>query len=215
MPEILLAQNTTVAPLASPPLLPRLFLEQPLPVVLLLVVLAVAAFVVLNGRSKARQGMLGGAALVAAAAGVWLLARFVQTDREAIMAQTGRLVGSTVRSDTAAMDRILAADARLFPGVRIPMVDVPTQGWDKAGILKLAPENVSRWQVEEAAVLEMQGRLDGPTSGRTQVRVRTLVSRVPVISWWRITWRQGPDGAWTASAIEPLEISGIPGIGGM
>jgi len=215
VPYILLAQSSpltsgvTPPPLDSPPLLPRLIFEQPLPLVALFIGGAVVAFVVLNRRFKAKQGVLAAGGLLLAAGALWLTASLVQTDREQIMAETSRLIGATTRVDTAALDNLLAPDVRLFAGPRIGDSRIPSAGWDKKAIL----ENTDRYlraiyKVDEAAVLEMQGTMDGPTSGRTQARIRTTVVGAPFISWWRVTWRRSGEGRWEVTAIEPLEIPG-------
>jgi hypothetical protein len=52
------------------------------------------------------------------------------------------------------------------------------------------------YKISEWAVLETQSMTDAPGAGVTQSRIRvTLEAGFPNISWWKIDWRKGPDGA--------------------
>lgn len=203
-----------VPPLPSPPLLPRLFLEQPTPLAVALVIATIVSMAVLNRRGKAVQGTVAAAFGVLVAA-VIILATAVQTDRERIAAATEDLVNAAAAVDQTALDRMLAPDVRLLAQARINEQvqregpKLTDSGWDKATILAQADEYLKGpFKVSSAAVLETQALLDGPTSGRTQVRVRAVpeIYNFPVITWWRVTWRKGSDGQWQAIAIEPLDL---------
>lgn len=212
-PIVLIAQispfgpQPNIPPLPPPPLLTSLLLEHPAPLVGALGIAAVVAFAILNARGRARQAGIAGLALLLAAAGLYTLATLIQTDREKISEETKALIGAAAHADSRALDAQMAPTCRLYTSLPIPEFTVPSDGLGKAAILDGVVKAMGQQHhVDEAAVLELQAAIDGPTSGRTQVRVRTTIDKVPVFSWWRITWQRGSDGDWKAAAIEPLHL---------
>lgn len=209
-----LPQPANVPPLPSPPLLPRLFLEQPTPLAVALVIATIVATAVLNRRGKAVQGTVAAAFGVLVAALI-ILATAIQTDREKIAAATEDLVNAAAAVDQTALNRMLAPDVRLLAQSRINEQvqregpNLTDSGWDKTMILAQAEKHLKgQFKVSSAVILETQALLDGPTSGRTQVRIRAVpeIYNFPVVTWWRVTWRKGSDGQWQAIAIEPLDL---------
>jgi hypothetical protein len=197
--------------LARGPIVERLLFEQPWPLIAGLLFLAVVAFVVLNRRGLVRAGLIVLALGVALGAGVLLLARAVQTPREAMTEATIALVHAAAATDSAALERLLAPDARLFSRFAQPGAAAPEGGLDRPAIIAAARRVLrEQWPLKEHSVDEVQAETAGPGSGRTQVRVRVVVEQwqIPYSSWWRVDWQKGPDGAWRAVLIEPLELPG-------
>src|SRR5262249_13267256 len=106
-----LNQGPGVQPLPPSPLLERYLFENPWPLVVILVLAAVAAFALLNQRGKVKHGAMVAGTLVIAAAGVWLMARAVVTTRESLRKQTYRLIDAVIRVDAARAGQILEPDA--------------------------------------------------------------------------------------------------------
>lgn len=202
----------TPAPLPRGPLWERLLLEDPLGLVAGLVLGAVVAFVVLNRRGRARSGAAAAGGLLVLAAGAWLAAHLVETPREAMTRQTVALVGAAAKVNAAALDRLLADDARLYSRFGFPAPRVPTAGLAKAEIIRQVRASLGEdWPIREHSIREVQASLDSPTSGRSQVLVQATGDRFnfPFPSWWLIHWRKDAAGGWRAVSIEPLEIPGI------
>ncbi|MEX2218484.1 MAG: hypothetical protein WD749_06945 [Phycisphaerales bacterium] len=205
-----LPHSNPPAPLARPPVLERLFLEQPLPLMAGLMVAGIVALVVLNrqGRPAAGTIVVGAAAMVAGA--VWLLARVVETPREAMTAAVVALVDATARLDEPGMDRHMAPALRFYSSYGSPGPAVPEAGIDKSALIVLARDKLREYPIREHAVQEVQAVLDGPGVGRTQVRVRVVAEVGPLTfphtSWWIVRWRREQDGVWRAHSIEPVDI---------
>lgn len=200
-----------VAPLPSPPLVDRLFLESPLPVVAALVLGAVTAFAVLNRRGMPGRGVAIAGVLALAAGAVMVLAMLVQTPREQLTAATRDLVDAVATVDTPALERLLADDFRFHNRLSIAALAVPAAGLDKPSLIALVEQEMDGpFAVKEHGVLQTQAVMDGPAVGRTQVRVRVVPESLgyPNASWWRIDWRRGPQG-WRVIGVEPLAIEGV------
>jgi hypothetical protein len=192
-----------IPPLPSPPILERLLLERPLPLVAVLVLLAVVAWWVLSRRGEGRKAWPAGAGLLALAAGVWVLAASVETTRERLAAMTAGLVRAVATGDARAVDAALLESAELT----YPLA--PT-GVGKAAILGLVRDDMrSRYQVREHEVVATHASLDSATTARVQVRVYVLPADYgfPVYSWWLVSWAKDPAGAWRVSDVRSLWIN--------
>jgi len=203
-----LSDETRVPVLPAAPLIERVWLANPWPIVILLIVLAAATFVVLNARGRAVRGLAIAAAFLLAAVGAYVTSMLVETDREAISSATRELVRATAAADRAALGELLSDDLSMRV-TRVP------RSADKSETIALIERLVAgQYGVSGATVLECQATLDGPRLGRTHVRVRTT-SQVGVLpSWWRIDWVLEDDRSWRARRIEALWIPGVPNPGG-
>ncbi len=189
-------------PLGSPPLLQRLVLEQPLPLVALLVLAGFGLMYYLNSRGQGRRALVAGFGLILAGAAVWVLGSVVTTRRERLMTATADLVGVTARLDEAGMDRLLADDVHLFSRLRAAGFSVAAGGVDKETLMSLARGALTQYPVREQYVSRLQAEVTGPSTGRSQVLVRVVVGdgsfSMPHLSWWRIVWRE-QGGQWRAT----------------
>jgi hypothetical protein len=200
-------QRPPVPALPDPPALERYLLEDPFYPVLLLIVAGVVLFFWLNQAGRGRQALLAAAACLAGAGAMFTLATLVTTTRETLLARTESLVGAVGRADTAAIS------AMLGPDVRATVLSAP-QEWNKEAILRQVESNLGpggRWAVKEAEVVAAAAAVDGPNTGRTQVRVRVTLEALglPSLSWWRLHWRRDSDGAWRVTGIDVLEVDGV------
>lgn len=189
--------------LPSPPPIEHYLLENPWPLVVVLAVAGVTAFLRLRAAGKPRPGTLWGLTLFLAAGGVWTLASWVQTGREAITRSTAALIGAAARADIPSLDALLSDQLSLFrPGGGPGLGKTETIG-------RVQRDLGGPYRVREWAVLETQAMTDSASSGVAQVRVRVTLEAagIPNISWWRIDWRKGADGAWRAVTIEPVSVT--------
>jgi hypothetical protein len=198
------------APLAGSPVLQRVLFENPLPLTLILVALALVAYVVLNARGRFRQGLFAAGSLVVLAGVVWTLAATIHTDHERVRAAAQDLVRAIAAADARRVGELLADDARAF--------DIPMSGdFDRDAILDAIPLFLGEgrvYQVREHRVLDTQSALDGPDSARVQIKVRVVPAQwsVPNQSWWALGLRRVETGAgdqWRVISLKPLAISGI------
>jgi hypothetical protein len=193
------------SPLADPSFLSRLALEQSGWTAFAITLLGLCAFLLVGRRQRGSLAIRYLAGAIALAMGVWLLGRFVETGREAILAHTRALVFATAGTDVEELRRLLGADAVVVGG-RLPGMD------SKERIIRAASDMLGRqYALDAATIVEMQGEVLADGRGRTQVlvRARTKNEGVPGLSWWLIEWSRGEDGAWRASRIEPKAIQGL------
>lgn len=197
-----------VEPLPGAPLLESVLFERPWVVVVALLVGAVVVLFVFNARGRAKHGAMAAAALALVAAAIWGIAATVVTHRERLEARTRELVEATATADVAALDRILAPNARAF-------YSAAPRGMDREAILDWVSINLGGrggYGIRSHRVPEVQATLDGERVGRTQVRVIVTVAdrfgEGPVDSWWRVDWNLDDDGTWRPIGIRPLMVFG-------
>ena len=177
----------------------HLLFERPWPLAIALLVLGAAAWLTLRRlrRQKQAWAVAGTAAVLATAPMV--LAALVTTERERLQGRTAKLVSAIATADTAALDGLLADDARVF------FFQAPT-GWDKAQVLSWIDTRLAGgvYAVERHEIAGVQAAL-GPTPGiartRASVRVTPAADRVRRGFICMLTWREDPDG-WRVVRIE-------------
>lgn len=205
-----LGTTNSVPPLPGPPLVERVLLEQPLPVVVLGVVAAAVAFFVLNRQGRATRAAVVGLALLGVGAAVAVVAGVVRTERERMAEATRELVMAAAGADVAGLTRLLSPDVRLFSRFSAPGYGIGSAGIDREEILEKTVQLQRQFSVREAEVREVQSVSTGPGVGSTQVQVRVKVGaggmEFPYQSWWRVDWRRDASGRWLASAIEPVDL---------
>jgi hypothetical protein len=196
------------SPLPSPPIIERLLFEQPWGPALLIAGCAAGVWFFAKGKLRAPIA----AALLVLAAGLVVMAHLVHTDRERMTQATNDLVDAVASADVAAIDRLLAPDARAYSRYHIPGYSGGQTGMDKGEILAQVPVVIRANPISEHRVQELQAQSRGPGVGTTQalikivVRAEQLGQEIPVQSWWRLDWRRDSDGLWRATAIEPVSI---------
>ena len=177
----------------------HLLFEAPLGAVAVLAALGLVALVMFNGRAELKRGLAVSGVLFAAAAGVWITAAAVNTEREQITARSRGLVEAVGRIDVDAVGTFLAGEVRLV-------------GWrdteSREQILRDVEEEVRGvFGVTSARVVRAQATIDGPGVGRTHVRVRVEADQlVPPYTWWRLDWAR-EDVEWRVVRIERLDGS--------
>lgn len=200
-------QAPSIEPLPPTPLMERFLFEQPLLPVAILALLAIIAAVAFAKRRQRTRGLIVAGVLLALAAGVYLTATMVTTDRETLLDRTADLIGSTAQAQTAVLPAMLTEEASLRTAGDIARVLPSVDGRDR--ILALVDQYLqSRYRVSTWKILDQQATIDGPNVGRTLIRVGVEsngFSRTHY-SWWRLHWERGPDGVWRCFELEPLWI---------
>lgn len=198
--------------LADPPFLHHALFENPIPLVIASVLIALLAHAVAARIDRRRAGLLvSAAALLLGVAGL-LVATLVQTDREAVEERTRQTVAAVAEADSAALTSIFDPEVRLFySGSRA--------GWDRGRILGFIDTYLlprQRYEVDHHSISGIQTQL-GPgrftARSRARVSVTPVGDRAPTSVICLMTWRQDPDASgpesWTLTEIQPLWVQGI------
>lgn len=198
-----------IPPLPSPPPIAHFLLENPIPGVALLVLIAVVLFLILNSRGKIKPAIASAALLIALAGALFAVATLIETDREIIKARTRELVAAVARVDRSGMHEVMSEDIT-------PHVTKVRRDATRDELIARVEEYVGGvYGATGHDILDLQAAMYGPRVGRTQTRVRVSSPLGTVPSWWRIDWQLENDGVWRASRIECLWLPGIPNPGGV
>jgi len=201
-------EEAKIPPLPTPPPVAHFLLENPIPGVVFLLLVAVVVFLMLNARGRVRPALLSAALIVVLAGVLFAVASIVDTDRERISARTRELVGVVTAVDRAGMEEILA-DGLVTRATRVP------RNATKDQVIAIVESEVGvKYRASAHEFLDLQAAMYGPRVGRTQTRVRVSSEYGGIPSWWLIDWHLEDDGIWRASRIECLWIPGIPNPGG-
>lgn len=187
-------------------ILQRLTLEDPGPVVILLVLAgAVLGFSAVHRKRRVRALVAGG--LWVLAAGVFILSMAVTTQREEVQSQTHRLLhAATAPVEMVSIRQLLASDAELIgpDGALWLTFDKLPDEIDQA---------LTRWPVRQLRVGEMDVTIRGDTAQvmlRLSTRTREDLFPVGTATRWRLDWRRDGLGQWRLERIQWLEWMGKP-----
>jgi len=189
-----------------PPAIQYHLLEQPLFVVITLIVVA-AILMGIARRTASRRLVISAGVCVGVAVGVLLLARVVDTDRERLIAHTRELVQATA-----------PMQLRRFAGLldeRMMLVGPEERPWLNRDQILSAMQNItSTYAIEEQRVDVLGAQITGPQRGISLVDVTTYpsphaaVSYAPVRTRWLLQWsrrREGQDEpAWRITQVQWL-----------
>ncbi|MEM0983451.1 MAG: hypothetical protein AAGI17_05835 [Planctomycetota bacterium] len=212
-PSAVLAQITRlmpdVTPLPDPPLVQRLLFESPTVPAITLAALGAILLIGLNARGKAMQGLLCLVVAIALAAINIAVASLVTTEREAVTAQTRRVIDATATVDSERLAELLESRVMVTLPVGVP-ASIP-RGREEV------IESVERllggtYRIESHSIREIQAVIDGTNIARTQVGlIVTAGGSSGIVSWWLIDWRKDGD-TWLAADIELISLP-IAGVG--
>lgn len=210
--QILGPDEGALPPLTPAPMLERLLYESPtIPVALLAIAAIFAAAAALRSRRKT-PGLIGAALLALLATGVYFTARSVTTPRERLGQRAAELVEAVAGSDVPGVRALLADPFRIGPSdhasgsaARVPRITSSDQLVSVMTTRLGSPGSF----IGSCQILETRTGLDGPATGRTQVRVRVRGPQGELFghSWWEVEWRL-LDDAWLATRIEAIWIQG-------
>ena len=192
-----------VPQLPAPPLVPRLLLENPISLVVILAVLGLGALVIFRRAGRLGRGLAVAGVMLALAGAVLTLAGIVQTDRERVIARGEALIRAAARADIDAIRPMLDQD------VSVRAAHLHIAGRD-AVLNEISVQMRAGAPVRDVRILSSTAIIDGPRTARSQHRVRTVhaITGFPALSWWRLTWRKDPD-AWRLVQADALYITGV------
>ncbi len=207
--QILGPDEGSLPALPDTPILEHWLYEAPLLPVGVLVIVGFVVLITTVRRQKKAPSLIVAAVLFVLAAGVYLTAGRVTTDREILIDRTAELVASVAEGNADGVRAILAEPFRISPSDnaagtarRVPQISDFEQ-------IRTA---ISKWIVPFVGshqILETRAGMDGPSIGRTLVRVRVRMPDGGLLghSWWEIEWRASGD-QWLATRIESIWIQG-------
>jgi len=199
--------------LNEPPLWENLLLENPWPLALTLVVVAMGLLWHGVTRDDKRARRLSPVAALAAVA-IWTAATFTTTTRETLIDRTEQLVRATQPPrDVATLTALFDPQARVLGASG----DLWMQSGDKVAA-ELA-RSCDTFDVQ-GHWLRMQGAdMTGPDRGRSLFVINTSLGGTfagrPVRTEWLVTWKQASDGQWRVLTVQWLDLQGSdppPGI---
>ncbi len=199
--------NPDIPPLPPPGLFQRVVLENPAPTAVGLFLAAAVVMLALHRRDRLAAGLIAFAAGTALAGAVMIAGAVVRTPRETVLGLQDELVDAAAHARTAALDGLLADDARV-PPTGLPQLK---GGLGRDAILAVVEGMLGdRYPIDTVAVIERQAVVDGPNTARSRIYLRVRPAEgATTWTWFAITWRRDPDGRWKATEIEPLFLSGI------
>jgi|GEM_PF-3191759 len=170
-------------PLKGPSPLIHYTVENPYPLAILLIAIALIAYFYLSSRGDPKQARRAALAPALAAVAVVASALAITTKREKVTQVTKQFITDVAAANIDAVDQTTTPGAKLF-------LPANPAGMDKARILNrvtamLGPNGATR--IEEHALLDAQVEPTPTGTVYVQVKVRvTPQGSGPVISWWRL-----------------------------
>ncbi|MEM6458164.1 MAG: hypothetical protein AAF710_02100 [Planctomycetota bacterium] len=162
---------------------------------------AVSAVLRIVGKRRGdRRAVLVSYAALALGLGVFALARFVTTDREALIQRTEALVAATSPADASAL-------AELFDG-RALLVGPGGAVWDDLTAAFVAGE-LEEHDVTENEVRAVDATSDGSrrSGGSSTLDVSSRVNGFPMRTRWQLDWARGDDGVWRLTTLRWLTFN--------
>ena len=190
--------------MADPPFFEHLIFENPLPLVIVLSVAAVAVLLVNRGRLS-RRTVVGVGMLVALAGLSFAVSRWVQTDREQLMAAARRLVEHALADDLTAMGAMFDPIAVLKgPGGRV---------WVPAVMVFTTMQRVDQKYVLGTHKLrDLDAEIRCESHGLTLLKVTSVVgadASRPHRTVWELAWRRNEEGRWRIKEARWLKLDGL------
>ena len=191
------------ANLPSPPFLEHWFLEAPLVPAAVLAAAAIVALVVMNRRGELKRGLAVAAGLLVAGGAVYVLGTVVETDREAISAQTLILTNAIVNADAD------TAETTLADRVSMSTAGQAFTNFDREWLLNVI-EGFGRQQITSSSFRVEGATLDGPHVARTQFRASVTSAdwQGPHPTTWVVSWKRDASGTWRATDLNWLTYRG-------
>ncbi len=210
--QILGPDEGALPSLPPAPILERYLYESPTVPAALLVILGLAVLIWGLKREKKAPPMIAALVLFGLALSAYFVASKVTTAREVLKQKSAELVDDVATSDANGVRTLVSETIRVGPSD------------NASGFARSIPKITGRDQLESVMslrmgqrgslvgshqVLETRAGLDGPSIGRTLVRVRVRGPNDGYInhSWWEIEWRKSGE-TWLATRIEAIWIQG-------
>ncbi|MCA9282970.1 MAG: hypothetical protein H6812_05570 [Phycisphaeraceae bacterium] len=176
--------------------------EKPVATAIVLIIASFIVFTILSKRGRARASWIALSVGVLLAAGAFLTARMVTTDREHIAAGARAFVAAVARTDTRQVSNLL--DDRLVVTVNgsiAPYVDKDR--------VVTAASTLGHYGIRRASTRIDAVSVQRAGSGKADIGVLvTTESAGNATSTWTLEWRKGPDGSWRITALDWRTING-------
>ncbi|MFG0294232.1 MAG: hypothetical protein ACF8MJ_13915 [Phycisphaerales bacterium JB050] len=188
----------------APPLSDRLLFESPIVVPLVVLMAAIGIGYGLGRAAKAREGWIVMGLGLAAAFGIAISARVVETDREAIRSGTRDFVDAMVEGDGSRVERLLASRLTLASdGSSVPL---------NAREYILDSMDMVSGAIQRYSVGIQGAGITAPSAGKTQFVVRVLQSTEfgAGLATFVFDWQETPGIGWQINAIDLVAINGSP-----
>lgn len=207
--------NTPIPSLPSPPPGVYYVVENPWPLSIILVLLAIPAYALLNARRQFRLAPIVSALLVLAGGGVFIAAMLVKTEREVLRERTAALAEAALAARTVEVGEMLMQSANVSAFSIIP----GPQG--REAILDAIRQYLGeQYPIDESRIGTVQAHLDGQNVARTQVRVWAKPKKDQRLydamtgAWFRLDWqrdplREGGYGPWKVGKITVLQLDTV------
>lgn len=192
---------SNVQDLPGPPLFEGLFLVNPLPTALAVIVLGIVAFEALRRRAKGRAAIACFVFGVLVGGAILLTGRLIVTDHEVIREHTERFVRLAAEGDRDRLEEMVSP--------RVALVIAYEDAARSADWLLDSVEDVGRLIVRQSS--RWRGaEVRTPTTARGRITLHTEMrhSGSSIPSTWDFVWQRGEDGAWRVVKIEALSIQG-------
>jgi len=184
-------------PPADPPLFSSMLFEQPLPLIVVCLVIAMGLTVAAMRRRKPALLAAGGV-MFGLAALVSVLGVAVQTDRETLIDETRALITSATPLDAAALKQVIDPSAT----VRGPDGRVYVGAGD---ILPELEKIDGRFGDLDHRITDLAAQAFANGEGVTQFDLRTRWNDRPLLTRWRVGWRKDAAGDFKITRIDWLE----------
>lgn len=189
-------------PIDDPPILEHFLLEQPWPMVGLLLIVAVAV-VVINRASLTRKAILSAVACLLLAMIVYLVAKAVVTERESLINAAAELAQQVETGQADAIRKSLDEQAVITdPAGRVLVASNL--------ILSIIEKKQAEYDFGSHTIADARAAINSVGSGKTYLRVRSTMGQGGTESTeWLIDWRRDKDGRWRVRELRWLKWRGL------
>jgi hypothetical protein len=190
---------------APPPTLQYLLFEQPLPLVIALIAVAVVLRLLARRRPDRRLDR-GALIAILAAIAVFVTAGAVTTDHERILQNTRQLVLATAPLDLQTVDQYIEPHATLSGPDGSTWMHYQQ-------IRQRLPSVLQRFAVTGQRLRQTAAELHSPTWAVSVAEVSTYLDEatgLPVRTVWALTWQKDTDEQWRVNNVRWIEFQDQP-----
>ncbi len=192
--------------LPNPPFFEHYLFEAPGTLATMFALVGLVLFIQGTRRLNRRVVIAAGVS-VALAGGVVLLAFWITTTREMLIAQTREMIAATAPLDLSRLRRYVAPGAQLLGPDGSPWLSSDE-------IFNELASATQRFSIVAQDARRLQAETSTPNIGRTSAHIRTTFggqsSSSPVVTDWIFTWEMQPDGLWRITQFQWMLLQGSP-----
>lgn len=192
--------------LPDPPFFEHHLLESPWALAATLALIGVVLFVHGARRLNRRVVIVAGVSMLLGI-GVVVLATFVTTTRELLIARTREMIAATAPLDLPRLRGFVASGAQLVGPDGSPWLDAEE-------IFRELESATHRFSIVAQDAGRLTAETPAPTLGRTSLHVRTTFGgrppSAPIATDWVFTWEKQTDGRWRVTRLQWMLLQGSP-----